>query len=61
MEDQYEKFNTEAETVAVQDNDNVPAILCTRCFLEAQGYPLNQSVVHQDNQYQYPAANELEM
>ena len=39
--------STEAEVVAV--HDNMPAILWTRYFLEAQGYPLNSSTVHQDN------------
>jgi len=40
--------STEAEVVAV--HDNMPAILWTRYFMEAQGYPLEPSVVHQDNQ-----------
>ena len=40
--------STEAEVVAV--HDNVPAILWTRYFMEAQGYPMEPSVVHQDNQ-----------
>jgi hypothetical protein len=39
--------STEAEVVAV--HDNMPAILWTRYFLEAQGYPLQSSLVHQDN------------
>ena len=39
--------STEAEVVAV--HDNMPAILWTRHFLEAQGYPLKPSKVHQDN------------
>jgi hypothetical protein len=39
--------STEAEVVAV--HDNMPAILWTRYFLEAQGYPLKSSLVHQDN------------
>ena len=40
--------STEAETVAV--HDNMAAILWTRYFLEAQGYPMKPSLVHQDNQ-----------
>ena len=40
--------STEAEVVAV--HDNMPAILWVRYFLEAQGYPLKPSIVHQDNQ-----------
>ena len=39
--------STEAEVVAV--HDNMAAILWTRYFLDAQGYPLEPSVVHQDN------------
>jgi hypothetical protein len=40
--------STEAETVSV--HDNMPQILWTRYFMEAQGYPLEPSVIHQDNQ-----------
>ena len=40
--------STEAEMVAV--HDNMPAILWTRYFLEAQGYPMRPTVIHQDNQ-----------
>lgn len=40
--------STEAEVVAV--HENIPSILWTRYFMEAQGYPLKPSVVHQDNQ-----------
>ena len=40
--------STEAEVVGV--HDNMRAILWTRYFLEAQGYPLKPSVIHQDNQ-----------
>jgi hypothetical protein len=40
--------STEAEVVVV--HDNMPAILWTRYFLEEQGYPLQPSIVHQDNQ-----------
>ncbi len=40
--------STEAEVVAV--HENMPAILWTRYFMEAQGYPMEPSVVHQDNQ-----------
>ena len=39
--------STEAEVVGV--HDNMPAILWTRYFMEAQGYPLKPSVIHQDN------------
>ncbi len=40
--------STEAETVVV--HDNMAAILWTRYFFEAQGYPMKPSLVHQDNQ-----------
>jgi len=40
--------STEAEIVAV--HDNMPAILWTRYFLEAQGYPMRPTIIHQDNQ-----------
>jgi hypothetical protein len=40
--------STEAEVVAV--HDNMPAILWTKYFMDAQGYPMQPSVVHQDNQ-----------
>ena len=39
--------STQAEVVAV--HDNMPSILWTRYFLEAQGYPMRPSMVHQDN------------
>jgi len=39
--------STEAEVVAV--HDNMAAILWTRYFLDAQGYPLKPSKLHQDN------------
>ena len=39
--------STEAEVVAV--HDNMPAMLWVRYFLDAQGYPLKPSEVHQDN------------
>ena len=39
--------STEAEVVAV--HDNMPSILWARYFLEAQGYPLKSSILHQDN------------
>ena len=39
--------STEAEVVGV--HDNMPAILWTRYFMEAQGFPLKPSVIHQDN------------
>ena len=39
--------STEAEVVAVHDSMSI--ILWTRYFLEAQGYPLKPSVLHQDN------------
>ncbi len=40
--------STEAEVVAV--HENMPRILWARYFMEAQGYPMKSSVVHQDNQ-----------
>jgi hypothetical protein len=47
-----QKLNTtssaEAEIVAV--HDNMPAILWMRYFLEAQGYLIKPTVIHQDNQ-----------
>ena len=39
--------STEAEVVAMYKN--MPAILWTRYFLEAQGYPLKLPTLHQDN------------
>ena len=39
--------STEAEIVAV--HDNMGAILWARYFLDAQGYPLKPSEIHQDN------------
>ncbi len=39
--------STKAEVVAL--HDNMAAILWARYFLDAQGYPLKPSVVHQDN------------
>jgi hypothetical protein len=47
-EDQHNKLNSGIEVVAV--HDNMPSILWARYFLEAQGYPMRPSVVHQDNQ-----------
>jgi hypothetical protein len=41
------KSSTEAELVGV--NDLMPQILWTRYFLEAQGYEITESIVHQDN------------
>ena len=41
------KSSTEAELVGV--NDLMPQILLTRYFLEAQGYEVSESIVHQDN------------
>jgi hypothetical protein len=41
------KSSTEAELVGV--NDLMPQILWTRYFLEAQGYDISESIVHQDN------------
>jgi hypothetical protein len=40
--------STEAEVVAV--HDTLPSILWTKYFLEAQGYHVQPSVIHQDNQ-----------
>jgi len=39
--------STQCEVVSV--HDNMPAILWTRYFLDAQGYPLKPSTVHQYN------------
>ena len=39
--------STECEVVGI--HDEMPAILWTRYFLEAQGYPLKPSIIHQDN------------
>ena len=39
--------STEAEVVAMCEN--MPAIMWTRYFLEAQGYPLKPTKLHQDN------------
>jgi hypothetical protein len=41
------KSSTEAELVAV--NDIMPMVLWTRYFLEAQGYKVKDSKIHQDN------------
>ena len=40
--------STEAEVVAV--HDTMPSILWIKYFLEAQGYPMKPSIIHQDNQ-----------
>ena len=40
--------STEAEVVAV--HDNMASILWTQYFLDAQGYPMKPSIIHQDNQ-----------
>jgi hypothetical protein len=47
-----QKINTDSSTVAelVAVHDTMPPILWTRYFLEEQGYPLQTSRVHQDNQ-----------
>jgi len=42
------KSSTEAELVGV--NDVMPQVLCTRYFLEAQGYEVKDSIIYQDNQ-----------
>ena len=39
--------STEAEAVAVYEN--MPALMWVRYFLEAQGYPLKPTTLHQDN------------
>ena len=39
--------STEAEVVAVYEN--MPALMWVRYFLEAQGYPLKPTTLHQDN------------
>ncbi len=42
------RSSTEAELVGV--NDLMPQVLWTKYFLEAQGYPVSDNVVYQDNQ-----------
>jgi hypothetical protein len=42
------RSSTEGELVGV--NDAMPQILWTRYFMEAQGYPIDESIVYQDNQ-----------
>ena len=42
------RSSTEAEIVGV--DDFMPAVCWTRYFMEAQGYPINDNVVYQDNQ-----------
>ena len=41
------KSSTEAELVGV--DDLTPQIMWTKHFLEAQGYPINDNIVYQDN------------
>ncbi|KAI2491042.1 Reverse transcriptase (RNA-dependent DNA polymerase) [Fragilaria crotonensis] len=43
----YERSSTESELVSVYDI--MPQVLWTRYFLEAQGYDVKDSVIHQDN------------
>jgi hypothetical protein len=47
-----QKLNTKssAESELVVVNDVMPQVLWTRYFLEAQGYGVDNSIVHQDNQ-----------
>ena len=40
--------STEAETVAI--HEVLPQVLWTRYFLESQGYGVEESIIHQDNQ-----------
>ena len=42
------KSSTESELVAA--DDNMPQLLWTKYFLEAQGYKVNKSLLYQDNQ-----------
>ena len=42
------KSSTEGELVGV--DDAMPRILWTRYFIQAQGYPVDASIVYQDNQ-----------
>ena len=46
-----QKFNTTSltETEVVALYENMPAIMWTRYFFEAQGYPLKPTTLHQDN------------
>ena len=41
------RSSTEAEIVGV--DDFMPAVCWTRYFMEAQGYPINDNIVYQDN------------
>jgi len=43
------KSSTEAELVGV--DDIMPQVIWTRYFLEAQGYKVNDNIVHQDNEH----------
>jgi hypothetical protein len=47
-----QKLNTKSsmEAKLVEVNDVMPHVLWTRYFLEAQGYGVNDSIIHQDNQ-----------
>ena len=41
------RSSTEAELVSADDMSNM--ILWTKLFMEAQGYPLKENILHQDN------------
>ena len=47
-----QKLNTRSSTKAelVAADDSMPQIVWTRCFLEDQGYGINDSIFYQDNQ-----------
>ena len=46
-----QKINTKSLTEAelIRTNDMMPQMLCTRYFLESQGYGINENIMYQDN------------
>jgi hypothetical protein len=46
-----QKINTRSSTEAelVGDDDMLPQIMWTRCFIEAQGFNVDESILYQDN------------
>jgi len=47
-----QKLNTQSstETELIAANDSMPLLLWTNNFLHVQGFNLNETVLHQDNQ-----------
>ena len=41
--------NSSAESELFGADDVMPQMLCTRYFLEAQGYGINKNILYQDN------------